>query len=500
MLHVDEVDHDEAGHVTQPQLAGDFPGGFKIGVKRGRLDPVLLGGAARVDVDRHQRLGRVDDQVAAGLQLHHRIIHRAQLIFGAIALEQRDRIGIGLHPPRVTGHQHFHEGFGRLVAILALDDDFLDFLVVDVPDRALDEVTVRMDQRRRRRGEGLFADLVPDAGEIVEVTLDLGLGAAHASGAHDQAHRLGQLEIGDHVFQALAIAGRADLAADPAAAGAVGHQHGVTAGKAQIGCERRALVAAFFLDDLDKQHLAALDDVLDLVAATQRHALGAHFVDLLGAAAAALAVGAIISALAALTAAATAIAAAILFGFFGGSFAALAIVAVLVVRAIIVQAIIVPRIFRRRAAFEGGDVVLVGGVDFLDAVFGKVFGKGSAAVVLGVVFFAGRDALVLFLGAQTLFFLGGFGFFSQQGVAVSLGDLIVVGMDFAEGKEAVAVTAEVDESCLQRRFDPGYLGEIDIAFDLLVFGRFKIEFFNPVALHDRYPGFFRVARVDEHAR
>ena len=60
----------------------------------------------------------------------------------------------------------------------------------------------------------------------------------------------------------------------------------------------------------------------------------------------------------------------------------------------------------------------------------------------------------------------------------------------------MTVAAKVDESRLQRRFNPGYLGEVDIAFDLLVFGRFEIEFLSPVALQDRHPGFFRVARID----
>ena len=83
----------------------------------------------------------------------------------------------------------------------------------------------------------------------------------------------------------------------------------------------------------------------------------------------------------------------------------------------------------------------------------------ACAVVLGVVFGAGGDALVLLLGAQALLFLGGLGFFRKQGVAVGLGDLVVVGMDFAEGEEAVAIAAEIDESRLQRGFDPGYLGE-----------------------------------------
>ena len=31
LLHVDEVDDDEAGEIAQPQLAGDFVGRFEVG-------------------------------------------------------------------------------------------------------------------------------------------------------------------------------------------------------------------------------------------------------------------------------------------------------------------------------------------------------------------------------------------------------------------------------------------------------------------------------------
>jgi len=50
------------------------------------------------------------------------------------------------------------------------------------------------------------------------------------------------------------------------------------------------------------------------------------------------------------------------------------------------------------------------------------------------------------------------GFFGQQRVAVGLRNLIIVGMDFAEGQEAVAVSAIIDERRLKRRFDAGDLG------------------------------------------
>ena len=38
------------------------------------------------------------------------------------------------------------------------------------------------------------------------------------------------------------------------------------------------------------------------------------------------------------------------------------------------------------------------------------------------------------------------------------GDLVIIGVDLAEGQETVAVAAIVDKRRLQGRFDPGHLG------------------------------------------
>mgnify|MGYP007112892572 CR=1 FL=1 len=54
-----------------------------------------------------------------------------------------------------------------------------------------------------------------------------------------------------------------DAARDAAAARVVRHQHHVAPGQADEGGERRALVAALFLLDLDQQLLAFLDDLVD---------------------------------------------------------------------------------------------------------------------------------------------------------------------------------------------------------------------------------------------
>src|SRR5205823_6156082 len=49
------------------------------------------------------------------------------------------------------------------------------------------------------------------------------------------------------------------------------------AGQRQIGRERRTLVAALFLDDLNQHHLAALDDFLNLVLAARAERAFRHF-------------------------------------------------------------------------------------------------------------------------------------------------------------------------------------------------------------------------------
>jgi hypothetical protein len=86
----------------------------------------------------------------------------------------------------------------------------------------------------------------------------------------------------------------------------------------------------------------------------------------------------------------------------------------------------------------------------------------------------------------------------DQRLTVGDRDLIIVGVDFAEGQEAVAVAAVFDEGRLQRRLYPRDLGEIDVAAQLLALGGFKIKFFDAIAAHHNDPGLFRVGGIDQH--
>jgi len=105
------------------------------------------------------------------------------------------------------------------------------------------------------------------------------------------------------------------------------------------------------------------------------------------------------------------------------------------------------------------------------------------------------------IGAVVGFFLGlavGTLVGLDQGLTVGDRDLIIVGMDFREGEEAVAVAAIFDKGCLQRWLYPRDLGEIDVAAQLLALGGLEIKFFDAIAADHDNPGLFRVGGIDQH--
>ena len=93
--------------------------------------------------------------------------------------------------------------------------------------------------------------------------------------------------------------------------------------------------------------------------------------------------------------------------------------------------------------------------------------------------------------------LGAF-FVLDQRLTVGDRDLIVVGVNFAEGQEAVPVAAVFDECGLQRRFDASDFGEIDVAAELFALRRLEIKFLDAVAADHHDPGLFRVGGIDKH--
>jgi hypothetical protein len=117
------------------------------------------------------------------------------------------------------------------------------------------------------------------------------------------------------------------------------------------------------------------------------------------------------------------------------------------------------------------------------AAAGRAVARTAAAVAI----------LVLFLGLAMGALIG-----LDQRLTVGDRDLVVVGMDFAEGEEAVAVAAIFDKGGLKRRLYPRNLGEVDIPAQLLALGGLEIKFFDAIAADHDDPGLFRVGGIDQH--
>src|SRR3569623_406935 len=86
----------------------------------------------------------------------------------------------------------------------------------------------------------------------------------------------------------------------------------------------------------------------------------------------------------------------------------------------------------------------------------------------------------------------------DQRLTVGDGDLVVIRMNFAEGEEAVAIAAVLDERGLERGLHARNLGEIDVAAKLLALRRLEIILFDAIAANHNDPGLLRVGGVDQH--
>jgi hypothetical protein len=116
----------------------------------------------------------------------------------------------------------------------------------------------------------------------------------------------------------------------------------------------------------------------------------------------------------------------------------------------------------------------------------------AGVAVAGAASVAGA-VLVLFLGLAMGAFLG-----LDQRLTVGDRDLVIVGMDFAEGQKTVAVAAIFDEGRLQRRLYARYFGEVDITAQLLAVSGLEIKFLDAIAADHDNPGLFRVGSIDQH--
>ena len=185
----------EPAHVAQAQLAADFVGGFEVDFEDGRFLVLAAFVAAGVDVDGDERLGFVDDDVAAALEMDLAGEGVLDLPRDVEAVE--DRLVLGVELDLVGGALgdlgDHRRACGRTACGLS------------TTMRSTSSVRKSRTVRSMRSGSwktqvadgcclDAFLDAVPFLEQQREVADEVARLLAFADGAHDDAHAFGNGE------------------------------------------------------------------------------------------------------------------------------------------------------------------------------------------------------------------------------------------------------------------------------------------------------------------
>src|SRR5207249_3147606 len=147
--HVDESNDVDPADGAQPQLARDLARGLDVGLENRALRVFLPGIASRIHVDRGERLGRLDDEVAARRQLDAGLEQAADLGLDVVLVEQRGLVLVQRHATHEVPIDLLQVADDLLVQLARIDEQGVDLVAEQVPDRAAREARLALQQARR---------------------------------------------------------------------------------------------------------------------------------------------------------------------------------------------------------------------------------------------------------------------------------------------------------------------------------------------------------------
>ena len=169
--HVDKIDYHEAPQVSKPQLTRYFNGRFEIDLEGHFFDGPLGAGAARVHVDRHERLGWIDQQVSPRLEGHLPAKNLGDLLLQVEFGENRPLVLVEPDRLLVSRADDAQKILYTPVDIPVIDKDTLDSggkIVANDPDG---QVLLLVDERGGGRFLDPFFNFLPDFHQVVQVLI-----------------------------------------------------------------------------------------------------------------------------------------------------------------------------------------------------------------------------------------------------------------------------------------------------------------------------------------
>ena len=185
--HVDEVDQHDAAQVAQPQLPRDGLGGFEVRLEDRVVEVARADKAASVHIDRRERLGLVDHQVAARLQFHPSTQCPDNFVVDRIEVEHRALAGVMLQLCDGLRHEFVTELLQHVELLQRVDADGLRRIDRHVAQHALQQAQVLVQQRDGGQPRRQVTDACPCLAQVGDVFRELDVGRILAVGAQDVA-------------------------------------------------------------------------------------------------------------------------------------------------------------------------------------------------------------------------------------------------------------------------------------------------------------------------
>ena len=158
-LHINEVDDHDATDVAQLQLAADLHRRFAVGPEHRLAGVGRAGEGAGVDINDSERLGGLDNHVAAGRQINSRLQGIANGGIDLEVLENLSRLGVGFHQHR--GVIRAQKGIGPGNRFRGINHHPHQLWAVEIAQDAMHKVFVAVEQHRWAGGFGGGLDALP---------------------------------------------------------------------------------------------------------------------------------------------------------------------------------------------------------------------------------------------------------------------------------------------------------------------------------------------------
>src|SRR6185437_1854630 len=263
LIHVDEIDHDDAAQVAQPDLPHDLF--YRLGVRFDdcifeaiRLADILAG----IHVDRHQRLGLIDYDIAARFQPHLRPKRLFQFRRDVERVEDRLRTRVEFYPRHQCRLEKLHKAQNAFIQLFVIHPDRLEIVGELIAQGALHDVEIVMQQQRSGPLFRFLPDIDPQIMEEIHVGGDLVFRMPLSRRPHDEAARYADAVSLQNALQAQALLIGSHFAGD-AHVIERGHVHHVAPREGDMRRDARAFLAQRLLRDLDDDLLAFLQQLGD---------------------------------------------------------------------------------------------------------------------------------------------------------------------------------------------------------------------------------------------